>query len=76
MRRCDRTKDLAPQPNGTAILADSFEGFATGVRDRVAEDSPTCLSESIRTFVFGLKEMLWVCRFRFSLLFFNNTMIT
>lgn len=37
MRSCDHSKDLALQPNGIAMLVGRFEGFATGLSDRMAE---------------------------------------
>lgn len=63
MRSCDHSKNLALQPNRIAMLVGRFEGFATGLSDRVAEDSARCLSEETRMLVLGLEEMLWVCRF-------------
>lgn len=64
MRSCDHGKNLALQPNGIATLVGRFEGLATGLSNRMAEDSARCLSEETRMLVLGLKEIVLVCRFR------------
>lgn len=46
------------------MLICGFEGLATGLSDRMAEDSARFLSEETRMLVLGLEKMLWVCRFR------------
>lgn len=48
------------------MLIRRFQGLATGLSDRMAEDSARFLSEETRMLVLGLEKVLWVCRFRHS----------